>query len=91
MIECATKGIPMAKEPDADGFVRFNLDEAKHDPFVVLARLIAATGVQQAPLSPEREALFRQLTAAREHDCIRPRCDAVGRCSMLHRCQWRKR
>lgn len=65
-IDCRTRGIPMREGTpiDAEGWHTFKLDEAKHDPFVVMQRLWdacnKAAGVTPQP-DPERDAIYRKI------------------------------
>lgn len=49
---------------DAQGYHRFTLDEAQHDPFDVLARLIAAADNAAGmvpPTDPARDERYRRI------------------------------
>lgn len=67
MIECRTKGIPMREgtRVDAEGYHHFSLDEGKHDPFMVLQRLIdaahKATGIAKPVPSAESESTYQRV------------------------------
>lgn len=60
-IECRTKGVPMREGTrlDAEGYHVFALDDAKHDSFAVLDRLMTAAGY----VAPAFDARFEAMKA----------------------------
>lgn len=83
MISVTCKGIPMTKPADADGYVRFTLDDTKHDPIAVLTRMLKACGAEHT--DHERDAQFNKVMTARKLGCERATCER--QCAQINHCR----